>query len=72
SSGCGQPRLASPTRRCCGCGRRENEFFRDDYLEVSRDGKTLTVDKNACKAVCLDKEIHGTSYGNNQLVLSLQ
>ncbi len=42
------------------------------YLEVSRDGKTLTVSKNACKAVCLDKEIHGTSYENNQLMLSLQ
>ena len=30
------------------------------FLEISRDGKTLSVDKGACKSLCMDKDLRGT------------
>ena len=42
------------------------------YLEVSQDGKQLTVAKEGCKAVCLDRQIQQddpTGQGNLELPL---
>jgi hypothetical protein len=43
------------------------------YLDVPEDGKSVSIVKTACKAICLDKNIEGTSNDNSdELVLSLK
>ncbi|OPY65615.1 MAG: hypothetical protein A4E62_02655 [Syntrophorhabdus sp. PtaU1.Bin002] len=42
------------------------------FLGVSRNGKSLVISKNPCKSLVLDKNVRGTQYEAEPLVLALQ